>query len=397
MFETVKATAPDPILALMMAFREDQRDGKIDLGVGVYKDATGKTPVMQAIKLAEQKLHNDQDTKTYVSPTGDLEFCDAVENLIFQNSVATERVKAIQTPGGSGALRILSDMLISANPDAKTWVPDPTWPNHIPMLEGAGHSLDYYTYYDAQNCRVDFDAMVNALQQAKKGDIVLLHGCCHNPSGADLSTEQWKSLATLFSEKGLKPFVDLAYQGFADGLNEDAEGIHILANALPEMVVATSCSKNMALYRERAGCALVVADNQQAASNTASLLVRFIRQNYSMPPDHGAALSRIVLLDDDLRTTWKEELETMRVRLETLRSDLAGALRKRSNSDRFDYIAAQKGMFSRLPLLEEQTVTLREQHGIYMVGDGRINVAGLPGHSEEVMDQLASRIVAVMS
>ena len=397
MFETVQATAPDPILALMMAFREDQRADKIDLGVGVYKDASGNTPVMQAIKLAEQKLHNDQDTKTYVSPTGDVEFCDALENLIFEKSIATERVKAIQTPGGSGALRILSDMLINANPDAQTWVPDPTWPNHIPMLEGAGHSLTYYTYYDAENCRVDFDAMVTALQQAKKGDIVLLHGCCHNPSGADLSTDQWKALAALFSEKGLMPFVDLAYQGFADGLHEDGEGIRILAKALPELVVATSCSKNMALYRERAGCALVVAETEQAAGNTASLLVKFIRQNYSMPPDHGAALSRIVLLDDDLRSTWKEELETMRVRLETLRADFASALRKRSNSDRFDYIAGQKGMFSRLPLLQEHAVTLREQHGIYMVGDGRFNVAGLPGHSEEIMDLLASRIVTVMS
>lgn len=397
MFESLEATSPDPILALMQQFRADERDNKVDLGVGVYRDGDGQTPVLRAVKEAEKRLYDEETTKSYVSPSGDAVFCDAMRQLVFGQDIASERVKGIQTPGGSGALRVLSDLLYSVNPDAKTWVSDPTWPNHLPMLTQAGHTLARYPYYDAANSRVDFDAMINTLQGASKGDVVLLHGCCHNPTGADLDADQWNAVADLCESKGLFPFIDMAYQGFADGLEEDAQGIRILAARLPEMVVATSCSKNLALYRERTGCALMLANNETAAANSASRAVSLIRANYSMPPDHGASMTRIILQDPTLTDQWKTELESMRTRMVRLRQEFADALRKRSNSDRFDYIAGQKGMFSRLPLTESQVDVLRNEHGIYMVGDGRINVAGLPDNSAEAMDDLAAKIVGVMS
>lgn len=397
MFESLEATAPDPILALMQQFRVDERTDKVDLGVGVYRDGDGLTPVLKAVKQAEKRLYDEEQTKSYVSPSGDAAFCDAMERLVFGQAIPTERIKGIQTPGGSGALRVLSDLLIAVNPDARTWVSDPTWPNHLPLLEQAGHKLERYPYYDAANSKVDFDAMLQTLGKASSGDVVLLHGCCHNPTGADLSNEQWQAVAGLCEAKGLFPFVDMAYQGFADGLEEDAQGVRILAKQLPEVVVATSCSKNLALYRERTGCALIVANSETAAANSVSKAVSLIRANYSMPPDHGASMTRIIMQDPALEKLWKEELETMRSRMERLRQEFADALRKRSNSDRFDYIAGQKGMFSRLPLTEAQVDTLRNEHGIYMVGDGRINVAGLPDNSAKSMDQLAAKIVGVMS
>jgi len=396
MFETLEPTQPDPILALMQQFREDNRADKIDLGVGVYKDSQGQTPVLRAIKMAEKQLYDEESTKTYVSPTGDLDFIAAVEKLVLGSTIPTERVRGIQTPGGSGALRVLADLLYSVNPTGKTWVSDPTWPNHLPMLQQARHTLERYPYYDAERCQVDFDAMMQTLEKASSGDNVLLHGCCHNPTGADLSIEQWQAVADLCNKNNLLPFVDMAYQGFGDGLEEDAQGVRLLASKVPEMVIATSCSKNLALYRERTGCALVMAESEEAAANSASKAVSLIRANYSMPPDHGASMTRIIMQNPSLLKEWKEELESMRSRMERLRMDFATALRKRSNSDRFDYITGQKGMFSRLPLTTPQVDRLREEFGIYMVGDGRFNVAGLPDQSEETMDRLAGNIVAVM-
>ncbi len=396
MFETLAPSPADPILALMLAFREDQRDSKVDLGVGVYKDAEGQTPVMKAVKMAEERVYQEQQTKTYVSPTGDVDFCHAMESMILGESIPHSRVRSIQTPGGSGALKVLSDLLMAVNPDATTWVSDPTWPNHLPMLARAGHHIERYPYYDAAKGAVDFDATQAMLSSAKVGDIVLLHGCCHNPTGADLDAAQWQAVAALCLEKSLIPFVDLAYQGFGDSLEQDAAGVQILARELPELVIASSCSKNMALYRERTGCALIVGDNETAAVNTASLAVKMIRSNYSMPPDHGAAIGRMVMLDKELHGIWREELESMRLRMAGLREEFAAALRKRSNSERFDYIAEQRGMFSRLPLTEEQVTRLRVEDGIYMVGDGRFNVAGLPQNRADGIDQVAAKIVAAM-
>jgi len=393
MFESIPQAKPDAILALMTAFREDERTHKLDLGVGVYKDAEGNTPIMQAVKSAEAQLHTSQTTKSYVSPTGDAKFCEEMRNLVFGVGHDASRIRSLQTPGGSGALKVLADMLELINPGATTWLSDPTWPNHIPLLTQAGHTLANYSYYDAQNNTIDFAGMLASLADAKAGDVVLLHGCCHNPTGADLSLEQWTQVAQLCVEKQLLPFVDLAYQGFGGGLEEDASAVRLLASIVPEMVVAASCSKNLALYRERVGSALIVAKDDDAANRTLAKLATTVRSNYSMPPDHGAALVSTIFASDELRGQWKTELESMRVRMQGQRIAFADALRKRSNSDKFDYIAQQQGMFSRLPLAPNHIDSLRDDNGIYLVGDGRINVAGLP---ENGLDELADQILSVM-
>ena len=393
MFETVEATNPDAILALMLEFRQDPRADKVDLGIGIYRDHLGQTPIMQAIHKAEQKLLQTQTTKAYVSPTGDAVFCEHMRDLVLGSEIDSSRVKAVQSPGGSGALRILGDLVHLAAPGATTWIPDPTWPNHRMLLAEAGHNLATYPYYDTQSTSLTFDAMISTLSAANQGDIVVIHGCCHNPTGADLDLEQWRAIGELCNERGLFPFIDLAYQGFGDGLEADAQGTRLLASMVPELVIATSCSKNFALYRERTGAAMLMAKSSEDADRTLSRLSSVIRSNYSMPPDHGASVTREVLSDDVLKKLWMDELETMRLRMQNLRVGFSDALRKRSNSDRFDYIARQKGMFSRLPLDKDTIDTLRLEHGVYMVGDGRINIAGLP---DDNLDALAETIISAL-
>jgi len=394
MFEALPEPKVDAILALMAAFRADEREDKLDLGVGIYKDSTGKTPVMQAIKSAEQKLLDTQETKAYVSPLGSAAFCSAMIAQVFGDKADTSRIRAAQSVGGSGALRVLADLMKKGRPDADMWVSDPTWPNHVPLLSAAGYTLHSYPYYDATTGNVNFDGMLKSLGGAKAGDIVVLHGCCHNPTGADLTIEQWQQVIELIKKNDLFPFVDLAYQGFGDGLEEDAKAVRLMAEKLPEMVVAASCSKNLGLYRERVGAAIVVANDEAQAARAHGLLGSVIRANYSMPPDHGANATEIVLSDKALNVIWRAELEAMRLRMVGLRQAFSDALRKRSNSDRFDYIAQQKGMFSRLPLNTDQLDALRNDHGIYIVGDGRINVAGLP---EEGLDKLADALCSVLA
>ena len=393
MFESLPEPKADAILALMMAFRADERTDKIDLGVGIYKDANGKTPVMHAVKLAEAEVLKTQDTKAYVSPTGSATFCNAMITQVFGENADVSRIRAVQSVGGSGALRVIADLLKDARPEARLWLSDPTWPNHVPLLSAAGLTLERYPYYDASTGGVDFKGMTDTLEGAAAGDIVLLHGCCHNPSGADLSIDQWRQLAALIIEKELFAFIDLAYQGFGDGFEEDAAPVRMLAEILPEMAIAASCSKNLGLYRERVGAAIVVGRNEDDAIRAHGRLTTVIRSNYSMPPDHGANTTEIVLSDTALNKNWREELESMRVRMVGLRQAFADAMRKRTNSDRFDYIARQKGMFSRLPLNSEQIARLRDEFGIYLVGDGRINVAGLPDND---IDSLADAISSVL-
>ena len=394
MFEALPEPKADAILALMTAFRADTREDKMDLGVGIYKDAAGKTPVMHAVKSAEKVLLDSQDTKAYVSPVGSASFCAAMIEQVFGSDADTSRIRAAQSVGGSGALRILADLLKKGRPDADIWVSDPTWPNLIPLLSAAGYTLNTFPYYDAQTGSVDLDGMLSTLGNAKAGDIVVLHGCCHNPTGADLTMAQWDKVIDLLLSNDLFPLVDLAYQGFGDGLEEDAAAIRLMAKRLPEMVVAASCSKNLGLYRERVGAAIVVAKDEASVSRAHGLMSTVIRANYSMPPDHGANSTEIIMNDAELNKNWREELESMRVRMTRLRQEFSEAMRKRSNSDRFDYIATQKGMFSRLPLNTAQLEQLRAEHGIYIVGDGRINVAGLP---EDSMDELADKIYAVLA
>ncbi len=393
MFRSLPESKPDAILNLMTQFRADPRTDKMDLGVGIYKDANGNTPVMHAVKRAEKKLVDTQDTKAYVGPVGSRPFCDSIIAQVMGKDADTDRIRAAQSAGGTGALRIIADLLKNLRGKANIWVSDPTWPNHFPVFNAAQLNIEPYPYYDAQNSRVDFDAMMGTLGKANKGDIVLLHGCCHNPTGADLSQDQWRAVAELCKTNQLFPFFDLAYQGFGDGLENDAWSVRHFAQVLPELAIATSCSKNLGLYRERAGAAILVAEDADNADRALGQLSIVIRSNYSMPPDHGANTSHLVWSDPELNKVWRDELDSMRERMTRLRSDFAEAMRKRSNSDQFDYIIGQKGMFSRLPLSTDQIEKLRSEHGIYIVGDGRINIAGLPDAN---MDALADAIMGVI-
>jgi aromatic-amino-acid transaminase len=393
MFETLTAAPPDKIIALMGRFREDPRPGKIDLGVGVYKDAKGGTPIMAAVRAAEKLLYERQSTKTYVGMAGDTLFNAAMIGLVFGEDADRARIRAAQAPGGSGALRILAELIARAKPGATVWLSDPTWPNHVPLIRAAGVTTKEYPYFDAATGMVRFDAMMEALKKAAPGDVVLLHGCCHNPTGANLDHAQWEAVADILVSRGLFPFVDLAYQGFGDGLEEDAYGVRLLASRVPEMAVAASCSKNFAVYRDRVGTAFILGKGSAEADIAYSQLLSVARGMYSMPPDHAAAAIRIILEDKGLTASWKEELESMRQRMVSLREGFADALRRQSNSDRFDFIARHRGMFSRIGATPAQVERLRAEHGVYMVGDSRINVAGLP---EDRLDTLAASIVSVM-
>ena len=393
MFETLKPAAPDGILALMSLYRDDPRAGKIDLGVGVYRDESGGTPVMRAVREAERRLHESQATKTYLGLAGDVAFNGLMIGLVFGGDADRARLRAAQTPGGTGALRMLADLIRLARPDATVWAPDPTWPNHLPILRAAGLKIASFPYYDAAT-GITFDAAIESLKGAAAGDVVLLHGCCHNPTGADLSLDQWAALADFMAGRGLVPFVDIAYQGFGQGLDEDAAGLRLMAGKAPEMLVAASCSKNFSVYRDRAGAAILLGRDAAQADTAFSQLLGVGRGIWSMPPDHAAACVRIVLEDAALRADWQAELEAVRTRMLDLRRDFAEALRGASNSDRFDFIAGQRGMFSRLGLTQEQVRRLRDEHGVYIVGDSRFNVAGLPG---DRLDELAARVVSVLA
>lgn len=393
MFEMLKAAEPDKILALMEVFREDKRPGKVDLGVGVYKDSAGNTPIMRAVREAEKRLYDQQTTKTYLGPVGDRAFTKAVMGLVLGEKADLSRARGVQAPGGSGALRIIAELLHRARPDATVWLPDPTWPNHLPLIGAAGLQTRTYPYFDAATGTVRFDAMMEALKKIPSGDVVLLHGCCHNPTGANLSREQWADIADLLVERALFPFVDLAYQGFGDGLDEDAYGVRLVASRVPEMAIAASCSKNFSVYRDRVGAALIVGRSAAEADIALGQLGSVARGMYSMPPDHAAAAVRIVLEDEQLRRDWMEELEAMRQRMVSLRLGFAEALRRQSNSDRFDFLARHRGMFSRLGITPEQVRRLREEHGVYVIGDSRINVAGLP---QDGLDKLAAAVVSVV-
>ncbi|MCA0274403.1 MAG: aspartate/tyrosine/aromatic aminotransferase [Proteobacteria bacterium] len=393
MFEKLQPAPADKILALIGLYRADPRADKVDLGVGVYKDEAGATPVMRAVREAEQRLYAEQNTKTYLGLAGDTRFNSAMARMVFGPTADMSRIRAAQAPGGSGALRLVAELLKRTRADATVWVSDPTWPNHIPMMRGAGLQVAEYPYFDAATGGVRFDDMLATLRQAPSGDVVLLHGCCHNPTGANLTAAQWVAIADLLVERQLMPFIDIAYQGFGEGLDADAEGLRIVAAKVPEMVVAASCSKNFAVYRDRVGAAMVLAKDGAQGDVAISNMLSAARAIYSMPPDHGAAAVRIVLEDDALRADWESELNAMRERMLRLRVELADALRLQSNSSRFDFLAQHRGMFSRLGLTPQQVERLRVEHGIYMVDDSRINVAGLP---EGKMTELAKAIVSVL-
>ncbi|MAQ36159.1 MULTISPECIES: aromatic amino acid transaminase [Thioclava] len=380
MLNNLKPQAPDKILALMEEYRADERDQKVDLGVGVYKNAEGETPIMRAIHKAEKQVWDNETTKKYAGLAGQPEFHAAMAEMVLGKGYPADRLACLSTVGGTGACRMGFELARIANPGTKIWVSDPTWPNHLSILKFMDQDFTTYRYFDAETRSVDFDAMMEDLKGAKEGDIVLLHGCCHNPTGANLTLEQWGKVADLLAETGAVPMIDLAYQGFGDGLEADAAGTRLIAERLPEVLIAASCSKNFGIYRERTGC-LMVLGSEETKKTVQGNLAYLNRQTYSFPPYHGQALVTRVLTDPELRADWEAELEEVRTGMLELRQQLADELRKLSNSDRFDFVAEHRGMFSRLGATPEQVAAMKEGNAIYMVGDSRINIAGLNKNS----------------
>jgi len=389
-FKNLQQQPPDKILALMTAFKEDPRDQKLDLGVGVYKDPTGITPIMRSIKLAEKKWWEIESSKAYVGLVGDPAFSDAIISLVLGNSIPRNLIASAATPGGTGAVRQGFELFKIANPGVRVFVSDPTWPNHISILQYLNIPFETYRYFDNETRGVDFDSMVSDLSRAKAGDVILLHGCCHNPTGANLDKQQWKIIIDLLNKNGATPMIDLAYQGFGDGLEEDAYATRLIAESVPETVIASSCSKNFGIYRERAGLLMLISQDSSKRNINQSMLAYLNRQNYSFPPDHGSRLVSIVLNDKDLRSDWMSELEDIRTSLLNLRVQLADELQKISGSDRFSFIASHRGMFSRLGATPSQVEKMRKEFGIYMVSDSRFNVAGL---NNDTVPALAKAII----
>ena len=377
MLEHLKPQPADKILMLMQTFREDPRTDKIDLGVGVYKDPTGLTPVMRAVKAAEKKIWESQNTKAYVGLAGDPAFLDGMIGLVLDGAVARERIGAVATPGGTGAIRQALELIRLASPEATVWLSNPTWPNHNSIIKYLGMKMADYRYFDEASRGVDFAGMMADLQGLKAGDVVLLHGCCHNPTGANLDAAQWDEVITLLKAKGAVPLVDIAYQGFGDGLAEDGAATRMVAAGMDECLIAASCSKNFGIYRERTGILMAVALDDAQAKLAQANLAFLNRQNYSFPPDHGARIVSTILGDAALRADWEAELEEIRNTMLGLRRQLADELRRLSNSDRFDFIAHHRGMFSRIGTTSEKVEKMRADSGIYMVSDSRMNIAGL--------------------
>jgi len=393
MFETLKKATLDKIFVLMAEYAADPRDGKIDLGVGVYKDPKGVTPVMSSVKKAEQRILDSAKTKTYKGVVGNKEFSAAIVDLALGGVVDNKRIRCVNGAGGTGALSILMNVLGRARPKGRIFISDPSWPNHWPMAELAGLTPVYYPYFDHAKRLVDFDKMMGTLNTLTSDDIVLLHGCCHNPTGASLTNAQWDEVVESLKRTGAFPLVDLAYLGFGDGLEADAYGVRKVVSSVPESMVAFSASKNFGLYRERAGVAIAIARDSESADVVSSQMQNVIRATISQTPDHGAEIVRVILEDKELRAEWEAELTEMRERMKRLRVKLADAIRQRSNSKDFDFIAEHTGMFSLLGLPEDVVTKLKLDDGIYMINDSRINVAGIP---EDRIGELADKMLAAI-
>jgi aspartate aminotransferase len=394
LFETLEPRPADAILKLIAEHGNDPRSKKVDLGVGVYRDADGKTPILRAVKKAERWLVENQDSKAYLGTRGDVVYCDAIQRLVFgENASDDGRISTVQTPGGSGALRVAAELILRANPDATMWVSDPTWNNHVPLLGAAGINLRTYPYYEAGHSGVRLDAMLAALKSAPEGDLVLLHGCCHNPTGMDLSVEQWHEVTDLVQSRKLVPFIDIAYQGFSADIDADAYGIRLMYERVPEMVVTHSCSKNFGLYRDRVGALSIVARDEDALRSSDSQTQSVVRTMYSLPPDHGAAVVSRILHDGELRAEWLSELEEMRHRLKRMRTELVAALRISAPGHDFSHIERTTGMFCYLGISPEQVARLKEDRGVYLVDSSRINVCGVTSTN---VQYLAESIASVL-
>jgi aspartate/tyrosine/aromatic aminotransferase len=384
LFETIDRLKPDQILGFMAQFRADPFPDKVDLGVGVYRDPSGNTPVLECVRRAEQLVLASQTTKSYVAAAGREEYNTAVETLVLgpaHPARTMRRTRTAQTPGGCGALRVGAELVRAVAPATLVHVSDPTWGNHAPLLGGCGLRLERYPYYDAAAHRLLFEEMLDRLQHARAGDLVLVHASCHNPCGADLSLEQWRALTELLGRRRLVPFIDLAYQGFGTDLTADVAGLRLMTEALPEALIAVSHSKNLGLYRERVGALITISENEARADAVQSHVLQIARSIYSMPPDHGAAIAARIFTDPALSQQWLAELKAMRDRITEMRTLLAAHLRDSTRGNTFDFIATQHGMFSLLGMPSSTVEALRTQHHIYMTSDSRINLAGIMPHN----------------
>lgn len=396
MFDHLQAVPPDPILGLISAYAEDNNPRKIDLGIGVYKDEQGDTPMLNCVVAAEKTLLQTQTTKTYLGPPGVVGFNAAMTNLLFgadSEAVQSGRVVTIQTPGGTGALRVAGDLINTATPGAGIWASDPTWGNHLALFPAAGLKMHSYPYFDAQNSSLHFDDMIAALKQRGAGDIVLFHACCHNPSGVSPSPEQWESISDVAAERGFTPMVDIAYMGFERGIEEDTLAVRLFTRKCPEVLVASSCSKNFAMYRERVGAVSVVSKNADQSRIIASVINNVTRKNYSMPPAHGPAVIDIILRSDELTRQWVSEVAGMRNRVNGLRQTLAEKIKAKEIKRDFSFIQRQTGMFSFLGISPAQVQRLRDDFSIYTVSSSRVNIASF---NQSNLDYFVDALAAVL-
>ena len=398
MFENLKLQSEDKIMALMSLYKADERKEKIDLGVGVYKNNKGQTPIMDAVQKAASILNNTQKTKSYVGLSGNLGFIDNISQLVLADAVPKNQIIGAQAPGGTGAFHQLLLLIRSMEKDKRVWISSPSWPNHAAILNHLGIQFNNYNYFDYDTCEVNFSRMMSDLQKISSGDVLLLHGCCHNPTGANLSLENWTELTKFCEKKNILPLIDLAYQGFGDGINDDVKGVQYMASNLPEVCIGISCSKNFGLYRERVGAALMVVSDKKIHKLVEENLKSFNRVTFSFPPDYGASLVEIILggnnsQNKELIHLWEKELNSMRNGMLELRKLLSDSLRRSTNSTRFDFIERHRGMFSLMGLSVDQVARLRTEFGIYMVGDSRINIAGL---NKDQIDYFSSSIAAVI-
>lgn len=393
MFESLQTMPADAILGLIAEHRDDPRPEKIDLGVGVYRNAAGETPVLTSVKKAERQLVETQASKAYIGTAGAPSFNAAMQQLTFADSVAAERLVTIQAPGGSGSLRVAAGMLLRARDTVRVWVGEPTWANHVPLLGGAGLELKPFPYYDTSRHVIEVDAMLDALRAAPKGDVILMHACCHNPSGLDPSEDEWHAIMDVVVERELLPFVDIAYQGFARDIDSDPFVIRELAARVPEMIVANSCSKNFGLYRDRVGSLSFLAADSATRDIVSSQVNNFVRTIYSMPPDHGGAVVSMILNDAALRAEWLDEVNDMRDRLQAMRVLLNDALVEKTPDNDFSHLVRANGMFCFLGITADQVQALKKDYGIYMVDSSRINMAGITADN---VGYLSDSIAAVV-
>lgn len=394
MFEKIEAAPRDAILGLTAAFREDKRPEKINLSVGVYQDEHGKTPMLDCVRTAEGRLAEADQSKSYLPIPGSPEYVEIVRELVFGTGhevLESQRVAGAHTPGGTGALRVAADFIHTTLPKATVWLSDPTWPNHPNIFDAAGVPMKSFPYFDSPTNNLAWGAMIEAFKKIPSGDVILLHGCCHNPTGIDPTTAEWEEIADAIYDRGLIPLLDFAYQGFADGIEQDAEGLRAFLRPGAELMVCNSFSKNFSLYRERVGSLSIVCPTQSAAEAVQSQVNRVIRSNYSNPPAHGAEIVNLILRDGELQKTWEQEVATMRDRINGMRQSLVDTLAAKGVPGDYGFITQQRGMFSFSGLTKDQVETLREQFAIYIVGSGRINVAGLtPANIERVAESIGA-------